>query len=307
MSITDIHIKADAPQDSIAFPGPRSITSEELPLVLALLARIEGITRPDFGIAVDGVNWRGRFDSRAIDGHWYRLRRMAAATPTLDSLPSPMPGAVHNILMSPGYHKGGLIYIAGAPGSGKTTTASATLASRLQKFGGVAYTVEDPPELPLNGWHGKGYCTQTWVAGDDSSDWAESMRGVLRSQPAATNAILYIGEVRDAETAHAMLRAASNGFLVIATGFGDNIINAVDTFLQLTGRDKAASLGAVLRAVVHQRLAGGRLTVQALTSESSSSEVGVIVSSGNLGQLQTEIDYQHQCQRMSAGGLLEAS
>ena len=166
------------------------------------------------------------------------------------------------------------------------------MVSRLSQYGGVAYSVEDPPELPLNGWHGNGYCTQTWVAGAAAADWMESMRGVLRSQPAGTNPMLYVGEVRDAETAHAMLRAASNGFLVISTGFGDNLINGVDTFFQLIGREYAPSLAAVLRVIVHQKIEGTRFSVQALTSDSPSSQVGSIIRSGSLAQLATEIIYQ---------------
>ncbi len=171
--------------------------------------------------------------------------------------------------------------------------------SRLKEFGGVAYTVEDPPELPLNGFHGKGYCTQTWVAGDDAADWMESMRGALRSQPAGTNLMMYIGEVRDVETARAMLRAASNGFLVVSTGFGGDIVSGVDTFFQLIGPTFAMSLAGVLRMVIYQKIADGRFTAQALVSESPSSPVAAIIRSGKLAQLQNEVQYQQN--RMIAG------
>jgi Tfp pilus assembly pilus retraction ATPase PilT len=292
MQLTDLHIKMREPEKSIAYPGPRLVEAVEMPMLHAFLAKLEGIDRDDFMVEFDGTYWRGRQDKQAVDGTWFRLRRMADVAPVLDRLPSPMPAAIKNILMSTDFSKGGLIHIAGGPGCGKTTTGSATLVSRLTEYGGVAYCVEDPPELPLNGWHGKGYCTQTWVAGDKAADWMESMRGVLRSQPTGTSVIMYVGEVRDPETARAMLRAASNGFLVISTGFGADIISGIDTFFQLIGRDHAASFAAVLRVIVHQKIEGERFHIQVLTSDSPSSQVANIIRSGQLAQLGTELTYQ---------------
>lgn len=305
MQLTDLHIKLREPEKSIAYPGPRLVDEAEMPMVHALIAKLEGNGRDDFMVEFENSFWRGRHDKQAVDGTWFRLRRMADVAPALDRLPSPMPAAIKNILMSTDISKGGLIHIAGGPGCGKTTTGSATLVSRLTEYGGVAYCVEDPPELPLNGWHGKGYCTQTWVAGDNAADWMESMRGVLRSQPTGTNVIMYVGEVRDAETARAMLRAASNGFLVISTGFGADIISGIDTFFQLIGRDQAASFAAVLKVILHQKIEGERFHVQVLTSDSASSQVGSIIRSGQLAQLATEITYQRN-QLMASAAMLKA-
>ena len=56
---------------------------------------------------------------------------------------------------------------------------------RLGSCGGAAFTVEDPPELPLNGFHGQGYCTQTWVAGDGTAGerFAIEQAGAVLSPP----------------------------------------------------------------------------------------------------------------------------
>lgn len=292
-SISDLHIKANNPAESIAYPGPRKVAGDaELRLVNALLEKSQGIDRADYMVEVDSQFWRGRNDRNAVDGTWYRLRRMADEAPTMDSLPTPLPGPIQSLLMSKALRRGGLVHIAGGPGCGKTTTGSATVISRLIQFGGVAYAVEDPPELPLNGWHGSGYCTQTWVAGDSAADWVESMRGALRSQPTGTNLMMYVGEVRDAETARAMIRAASNGFLVVGTGFGSDLISGIDTFFQLIGREHSAALAAVLRVLLYQKLEEERFSVQALASESPSSTVANIIRSGNIANLSTEIMYQ---------------
>jgi twitching motility protein PilT len=290
--LTDLHIKFDEPHKSLAYPGPRLVGAAERDTVQGLMAKLTAIDRDDFMIDLEGVFWRGRRDARAVDGKWYRLRRMAGAPPLLDALPLPMNKALVECLLSPVLAKGGLVYVCGAPGSGKTTTASAILVSRLGKFGGIGYTVEDPPELPLNGWHGSGYCSQTWVAGDAAADWGESMRGVLRSQPVGTPVMLYVGEVRDEQTARAMLRAAANGFLVVATGFGSDIASGVDAFFQLAGKEHAASLAAALRAVVYQRLIAQMFYASILASASAASRVANLIRAGQIAQLQTEINYQ---------------
>lgn len=293
-ALSDIHIKQNQPKNSIAYRdgAPYQVEEGELTLVMELLEKINGIDRADFMVENNGMFWRGRKDKQAVDGTWFRLRKMQSKPPSLNTLPLPMAAPYKAILMSQHLRGGGLIHIAGAPGSGKTTTASAIVVSRLMEYGGVAYSVEDPPELPLNGWHGKGYCTQTWVAGDNATDWTESMRGVLRSQPTGTSVILYVGEIRDADTARAMLRAASNGFLVISTGFGSDIITSIDSFFQLVGREYAASIAAILRVVVHQKIENERFMVDMLTCDNSTPQVANIIRSGQLAQLANEVLYQ---------------
>lgn len=314
MQLTDIHIKEDNPNESIVYVenggGPRPLPHDLAEFAKGFHDKIRAVVeRDDFMIVFDDIKWRGHYDRRAVDGPWYRLRRMAETAADLNNLPSPLPKSIKDALLSPSLSRGGLIYVCGGTGCGKTTTASAIIVSRLKQFGGVAYTVEDPPEMPLNGWHGGGYCTQSWVAGDNASDWTESLRGVLRSQPTGTRVMLYVGEVRDAETAKAMLRAASNGFLVVSTGFGDNIPNGIDTFFQMMGRDPgtAASLSAVLRVIVQQKIENsGRFTAEVLVSESASCSVANIIRTGQLAQLQNEIMYQRN-QPLPNGPLLRGA
>jgi twitching motility protein PilT len=289
---TDIHLKVDDIEKSLVYPGPRLPNDDEKALLLKIKTSLVNSSRDDYMIQIEGLSFRGRRDTRAVDGTWHRMRLMAEIPPTLETLPMPLPKSISKSLLSPHLTRGGLVIVTGGPGCGKTTTGSAVVVSRLVQYGGIAYTVEDPPEQPINGWHGKGYCTQTWVAGDNASDWDESMRGVLRSQPVGTNLMLYVGEVRDAETAYAMLRAASNGFLVIATCFGSDIVGGVSTFFQLMGRDGAAAFAAALRVVVFQNIKQGRFSAEILTSMGSATQVAAIIRSGNLAHLANEINYQ---------------
>jgi hypothetical protein len=290
--ITDIHLKLEDPAGSLIYPGPRRALGTELALATSLCVTVAEVKRKDFLIDHEGVFWRGRRDSQAVDGQWVRLRRMQGAPPQLSALPSPMPSGIVKALMSPQLSRGGLIYVCGGTGAGKTTTASGIVVSRLMQFGGLAYTVEEPPELPLNGWHGNGYCTQTWVAGDESADWTESMRGVLRSQPAKTPVMLYIGEVRDAETGKALVRAANNGFLVVATGFGSDIRSGLESFCTLVGADQLSSVAGCLKAVVYQQLEP-RFFAQLVVSTSHASPLALQVKRGAFAEIENEIAQQH--------------
>lgn len=276
------------------FPGPLRIAEVSIGNISELLTRCNACDKNDFMISYAGEFFRGRRETRSVDGTWYRLRRMPPEPPALKSLPSPLPPGVVSMLESPLLRKGGLVYICGAPGSGKTTTASGTVVTRLRKFGGFAYTIEDPPEMPLNGWHGNGYCCQTWVATEEEAGWQESFRGVLRSQPVGTPSILYVGEVRDAESASALMRAAANGFLVVATGFGTDIISGLEALVRLAGQKESVSnpLANLLRLVIHQRIMGSVLATSSLASLDGSSPVAAKIRSGILTHLATDIQFQ---------------
>lgn len=293
-SISDIHLCEERPENSMIFPGPRRLSPETMPQVEALITRCRAFDKQDFMVTMNGEFFRGRHEVRAVDGCWYRLRRMPPQPPTLDSLPTKLPAPLKRLLLSPRLSQGGLVYVVGAPAQGKTTTASGTLVSRLQRYGGFALTVEDPPEMPLNGWHDGGYCSQTWVAGDGEADWAESFRGVLRSQPAGTISILYVGEVRDTESAHAMLRAAANGFLVISTGFGTDIISGLESLYHLAGAQPTwlTSFSGLLRLVVHQRIVNGQMVAGSLASLNGTTSVAAKIRTGNFNNLLTDIQFQ---------------
>lgn len=306
--ITDVHIKTEIVDrdlrldrsGSLLYPGALCPDERFDSAMQELLGKCRAIPREDFMVELGGVFFRGFRDTNAVDGTWFRLRKMAESPPQLDTLPSPMPLPIRAALLDPSLQRGGLILIAGGPGCGKTTTGSAIVVSRLKAFGGVAYTVEDPPEMPLNGRHGQGYCTQTMVKGEGAANWVESMRGVLRSQPVGSNLMLFLGEVRDAETARTMVRAASNGFLVICTTFGTDLVSSVDSLYQLLGQEYANSLSAVIRLVVYQKiLPGGRFVVESLVSEGASSRVAAIIRSRTLNSLRDEILYQRNA--MAAG------
>ncbi|MCX8016322.1 MAG: GspE family protein [Rhodocyclaceae bacterium] len=316
LQLSDVHLRAvESPEGlkldedgSLLFPGPRQVHSEE---ERVLLRRLFGLVscshRREFSVRLQQplAIFRVQRVETAVDGVWFRLRRSSTVAPTLQTLPSRLPAYIEQMLLSSSLCGGGLILVCGQPGSGKTTTASAIITSRLHAFGGFAYTIEDPPEiLALNGWHGSGYCTQTEVY-EGAGGWEESIKDLLRSQPVGARLMLYVGEVRTAEAARMLVRAASNGFLVVTTTFASDLISGIDTLYQLLGADYTLSLSQVLRVVLYQRLRSEpvrSLEAVALGSESGESRVAVLIRSRQLGQLKDELVYQvNQHRRLQAG------
>lgn len=303
MEFTNLHLCLSGLEKSLLFPGPVRLPGDLLPLARELAMQAEKVKKNDFILQTQGHLFRARRDLQSVDGVWLRLRLLADAPPTLESLPSPLQAVFKNHLLSPHLTKGGVIYITGAPGSGKTTTASATLVSRLRAFGGFACTVEDPPEIPLSGWHGEGetqgYCSQSWVAGDTSADWQEAFRSVLRSQPSNTLTMLFIGEVRDRESASAMIRAASSGFLEIATGFGTDIPSGLDMLSKLAGGDKDerlvhTALANVLRLTIHQRIMNKHLIPRMLVTANGLDKSAIKIRDGDFSGLENDIQHQER-------------
>ncbi len=207
-------------------------------------------SREEFSIRHHGASYRVS-TLNSLSDTIYVLRCMPASVPGIDEL-NIHPGYVSQ-LMKPGLS--GLIVIAGAFAQGKTTTASAIIASRLRHHGGVAITIEDPPEMPLEGKHGQGICYQTWV---NQGQFGEACRKTARYAPN----MIFLGEVRDAETAAEALRASINGRLVICTTHADSVPTAIERLYSLangvTGNsdDTSSLLASGLLCILHQRLEG---------------------------------------------------
>lgn len=176
----------------------------------------------------------------------YICRRFNLAPGPLDTLG--MPRAVSNKLLD-GNIKDGLVVFLGPTGSGKSTTAASYIHDRLERHGGVCWTIESPVELPLQGQHGKGICYQTEV--DSDSDIGEALTSLYRSSPN----IIFIGEVKDAKAAREAVAASLGGHLVIITFHANDLISGLGRLTRMC-EDESASIGLsdALKVAVHLKL-----------------------------------------------------
>lgn len=262
--ISDLGVCLTAPEKSIQFPGPLQLDPLLRDYAISLAKSFKELNLEDGTVSFQGNNWRGHLDSSVVDGTWIRFRKMRSSAPTLESLPTKLSEASQRFLLDQRHSTGGLILISGPTGSGKSTTAAATVVSRLIEFSGYAHTVEEPVEHPLNGWHGQGYCTQTQVRENGNGCWEKALQGVLRSQAVGTPSMLFIGEIREDGAAREALRAAGNGFLVITTSFASDVATAVQSFSDRIEKGQIEMFSQLLRGLLFQRLENKLLQVQLL-------------------------------------------
>jgi len=204
----------------------------------------------EFAVRHGGVCYRAATLS-SMSEKIYVLRRFPTEIPQLKTL-GLHPGYVSK-LMQP--KLSGMIVVAGTFGQGKTTTASSIISARLARHGGVGVTIEDPPEMPLQGQHGNGVCYQTWV---EQGEFGAGCRRAARWAPS----IIFLGEVRDTETATEALRVSINGGLVVCTTHADSVTMAIERLYSLASGahsnpdDISSLLAGGLLCVMHQRLEG---------------------------------------------------
>jgi type II secretory ATPase GspE/PulE/Tfp pilus assembly ATPase PilB-like protein len=151
----------------------------------------------------------------------------------------------------------GLILVTGPTGSGKTTTLYAMLAWLKEKTKGSIVSLEDPIEKILPG------IRQSPINTASNYTFNTALRATLRQDPD----IIFVGEIRDSETAITALNAAYTGHLVLSSLHTD-CINS--TLHRLQGLDlDPLLLSYSLRGIISQRLVkqGNIMTLESETLE----------------------------------------
>jgi type IV pilus assembly protein PilB len=135
----------------------------------------------------------------------------------------------------------GLILVTGPTGSGKSTTLYTAL-KELNKPAVNIITVEDPVESPIKD------INQVQVNAQVGLDFSAALRSILRHDPD----IIFIGEIRDNETAQIAVRSSITGHLVLSTLHTNDALSAVMRLCDM-GIEKYLVTSA-LSGVVAQRL-----------------------------------------------------
>ena len=252
-------------------------------------------TAIDFNLQHEGIRFRAH-KQKTMSGWMLVLRRIAEEVPSIAEIN--MPAAWKRLFMLEELRRGGLILFGAETGQGKTTTAAAILRSRLERYGGFCLTVEDPVEMFLTGeWGERGLCIQSPVVRGvpGASSFAEALAGAVRSFPATPGNMLFIGEIRDGETASQALTAAINGHLVLATIHASSPIDTLKRVAALAKQnmgeqDAHSLLSASLRMAVNQRLhwmADGSAVLkgQILVSSGLGCNVASVIESGKFQDL----------------------
>jgi type II secretory ATPase GspE/PulE/Tfp pilus assembly ATPase PilB-like protein len=157
-----------------------------------------------------------------------------------------MMGLIRGITQQSG-KTGGLVFISGATGSGKSTTQY-TVACGFRRDAMNIITVEDPVEYILP------FAKQIQLQALVKQKAIDLERSILRQDPD----ILIFGEIRDADSARAALAFAESGHLVISTIHANSVIQVTERFLSMIDSshrsDSEFLIAHFLRMIIHQRL-----------------------------------------------------
>ena len=117
----------------------------------------------------------------------------------------------------------GLICITGPTGCGKTTTMYSLTSYSAHQLNRHVISLEDPVE------NSQSHLLQIQVNERSGISYASGLKAILRHSPD----VIMIGEIRDAETAQAAVRASLTGHLVITTLHAKNPLGCLYRLMDL--------------------------------------------------------------------------
>ncbi len=174
----------------------------------------------DFGYTLPGV---GRLRCNAAQQRGtisLALRLLPPKIPTVDELE--LPQIYKELALRPR----GLVIVSGPTGSGKTTTQAAMIHYLNANESRHVVTIEDPIEYV----HPSLKCAITQrQLGSDTLSFAEALKHILRQDPD----VILVGEMRDKDTAAAVLTIAETGHLILTTGHAPSTYQAMERIIDL--------------------------------------------------------------------------
>ena len=145
----------------------------------------------------------------------------------------------------------GLVLVTGPTGSGKSTTLAAMIEHINRTRPVNVITLEDPVEFIHDD---RVAAVSQREMGVDFLDFTSGLRAALRQDPD----VIFVGEMRDAETVEVALRAANTGHLVLSAVHTETATETtsriVDFFPENQSMTVRTVLAGALKGIVCQRL-----------------------------------------------------
>jgi len=200
----------------------------------------------DVGYTLAGI---GRFRINAFRQRGFvglAVRRVRSDIPSFEELR--LPPVMRQLADSPR----GLVLITGPTGTGKTTTIAAMIGHINRARRAHIVTIEDPIEVIHDDILS---IVQQREVGLDTESYPAALKHIVRQDPD----VIFVGEIRDSESALSTIQAAETGHLVISTlhtiDCMETINRVLDLFPAQQQREVRTSFAGALRAIVSQRLA----------------------------------------------------
>jgi len=215
MRVSDLHIKVDAPPayridgDLVKLKGP-TVTRQMAKQLLYPLLSNENLRKfrerhsVDCSYRLRSLQFRINI-FRENDGIAGAIRALSLDIPKVEDI-----GFPNDIWKDIINRKHGLVLMTGITGAGKSTTIASLIHRISEKSACRIMTVEDPIEYIFPQKYS--IISQREV-GRDVESFTAGLKEMLRQDPD----IIFVGEMRDAETISMTLMAAETGHLVFST------------------------------------------------------------------------------------------
>ena len=241
----------------------------------------------DFGYTLPGVVRLRCNVAQQLNGVSLAIRLLPPRVPTIDELE--LPKVFKDFAQEPR----GLILVSGPTDSGKTTTIAA-MVHHLNMLGGQhIVTIEDPIEYIHQRINSA--ITQRQL-GKHTLSFAQALRHVLRQNPD----VILVGEMRDLDTAAAVLSIAETGHLVLSTSHAPSSPQAIERVVDMFPPHERylaqIRLASLLIAVICQTLvprADGSGRIAAVEIMMASPSVRNLIREGKVYQLPSVIQTHH--------------
>ncbi len=257
MGASDLHLKAgnvpfvrvDGRLHPSTFPAVTATQTEDAARALMPEHKSREFVQhneADFGHTMPGV---GRFRvnvfrQRGTVG--LAIRRVRSDVPTFEELLLPP------VMRTLSDSSRGLILLTGPTGTGKTTTIASMIGYINRTRCAHIVTVEDPIEVVHEDDQS---IIQQREIGLDTDSYAAALKHVIRQDPD----VIFVGEIRDPESALSAIQAAETGHLVISTlhtiDATETVNRILDLFPPAQQKEVRSSFAGALRGIVSQRLA----------------------------------------------------
>ena len=302
--ISDMHVKIGQPvslridDDLTPLPDGVAVDHQTMMYFLGILLsekNLEIVTDEEAPRDVDtafewieqGVNFRLNV-FRDRDGLAFVMRVLASIIPPIQEVGLPSEKIWQDISAL----KRGLVLVTGVTGSGKSTTISSLINHINLTRKTRIITLEDPVEFLFKS---ESSMVSQRQVGQDVPSFSGGLRSALRENPD----IIFVGEIRDTETASLALSAAETGHLVFSTLHTRDAKGAlsriVDMFPSEQTKSLCLQLSFSLSYVLSQKLvprADGNGRILAMEVLKNVPALGNLIRTGNWQQVYSTMETQ---------------
>jgi twitching motility protein PilT len=223
------------------------------------------------------------------DGICAAIRALSLQIPPVESI-----GFPNDIWQDIINRKQGLVLITGITGAGKSTTIAAMIDRISEKSACRILTVEDPIEYL---YQQKYSMISQREVGRDVNSFVDGLRSMLREDPD----VVFVGEMRDAETIGMTLMAAETGHLVFSTlhtrDATGTVTRILDYFHPARQSEVRNQLSLGLRYIICQKLVpkkegDGRIVAMEILNNNYAS--ANLIRTGKIEQLYSQMQTKTQ-------------